>query len=315
MGISIQTYRCRIGTYVPKNRLKLQKNSYKCTSCRYTTYPRNLISARLFVMFILIVSSFYSLANHSHQQNLSTFGLVKLNYTKSSLADFLGYMPPYINIPNSKCTSNFYARYTYGNRSNRFIKLSHWNAGSAFLENKINDIENVIATHHPHLLGISEANLHKNHSLDNCKIDDYEIITSKTLTNMNLQVSRVVVYKHTSLVAKVREDLMSDKFSSIWLEVGFPGRTRFLVCNLYRDWQYLGQSDHTSLEISEQLARWIIFLEQWELALNTGKECIVTGDFNIDFLNFYRSDLPSNSVIQTSIIGKMSFSLELFHME
>ena len=35
--------------------------------------------------------------------------------------------------------SNFYARYTYGNRTNRGLKLSHWNAGSAFLENKRDD--------------------------------------------------------------------------------------------------------------------------------------------------------------------------------
>ena len=119
--------------------------------------------------------------------------------------------------------SNFYARYTYGNRANRGIKLSHWNAGSAYLENKKIEIENVIADHHPHLLGISEANLHKNHNIDNCKIEDYDIFTCKTLNNVNLQVSRVVVYKHTSLVAKVREDLMTDTFSSIWLEVGFPG--------------------------------------------------------------------------------------------
>ena len=124
--------------------------------------------------------------------------------------------------------SNFYARYTYGNRTNRGIKLSHWNAGSAYLENKTIEIENVISDHHPHLLGISEANLHRNHCIDNCKIDDYDLITCKTLDNVNLQISRVVVYKHNSLVAKVREDLMSDSFSSIWLEVGFPGRTRFL---------------------------------------------------------------------------------------
>ena len=164
--------------------------------------------------------------------------------------------------------SNFYARYTYGNRSNRGIKLSHWNAGNAYLENKTIQIENLISDHHPHLLGISEANLHKDHCLDNCKIENYDLITSKTMDNRNLNISRVVVYKHTSLVAKIREDLMSDKFSSIWLEVGFPGRTRFLVCNLYREWQYMGQSDHSSLEIPEQLARWIIFLEQWERALD-----------------------------------------------
>ena len=126
----------------------------------------------------------------------------------------------------------------YGNRSNRGIKLSHWNAGSAFLVNKKHEIENVIARHRPHLLGISEANLHKNHSFDNCKIEEYDLITCKTMDNVNLQVSRVVVYKHSSLVAKVREDLMNDSFSSIWLEVGFPGRKKFLVCNLYRECQY-----------------------------------------------------------------------------
>ena len=161
--------------------------------------------------------------------------------------------------------SNFYARYTYGNRNNRGLKLSHWNAGSAFLQNKKNEIETLIADHHPHLLGISEANLHKDHNLGSCMIDDYELFTCLTMDNLNLQTSRVVVYKHSSLVAKIRKDLMSDKFSSVWLEVGFPGRTKILVCNLYRDWQYLGQADHSSLEIAEQLVRWNIFLDQWEV--------------------------------------------------
>ena len=37
-------------------------------------------------------------------------------------------------------------------------------------------------------------------------------------------------------------------------------------------------------------SRWITFLEQWERALDTGKEVIVMGDFNLDFLNFHRTD-------------------------
>ena len=109
------------------------------------------------------------------------------------------------------------------------------------------------------------------------------------MDNVSLKTSRVVVYKHTSLVAKVREDLMSEWFSSIWLEVGFPGRRKFLVCNLYREWQYMGQGDASSLDMSEQLARWIILLEQWEKALDSGKECVVMGDFNLDFLSFNSS--------------------------
>ena len=84
--------------------------------------------------------------------------------------------------------SNFYARYTYGNRTNGGIKLTHWNAGNAYLENKTNDIENLILDHHPHLLGISEANLHKDHSIDNCKIEDYDLITCRTIDNENLRI-------------------------------------------------------------------------------------------------------------------------------
>ena len=191
--------------------------------------------------------------------------------------------------------SNFFARYTYGNRTNKGMKLTHWNAGNAHLENKITDIESLIVDHHPHILGISEANLFKDHCIANCMLEDYELITCNTMNNHSLGVSRVVVYKHTSVVAKVRQDLMSDKFSSIWLEVGFPGKTRFLLCNLYRDWQYLGQTDHSSLDISEQLGRWITFLEQWERALDSGKECIVMGDFNLDFLTFNRDNFSSSS--------------------
>jgi hypothetical protein len=44
------------------------------------------------------------------------------------------------------------------------------------------------------------------------------------------------------MVGKVRDDLMDDSFSSIWLELGLPRKKKFLVCQLYREWQYLGQA-------------------------------------------------------------------------
>ena len=92
---------------------------------------------------------------------------------------------------------NLYARYTYGNRTNRGIKLSHWNAGSAFLENKIHEVEQVSDSYHPHIFGVSAANLNINHDLNNVQIDNYDLITCETMNNVNLQYSRVVVYKHS----------------------------------------------------------------------------------------------------------------------
>ena len=59
------------------------------------------------------------------------------------------------------------------------------------------------------------------------------------------------------------------------MEVGLTNQRKILVCQLYRDWRYLDQTDNTSLEITSQMNRWILFLDQWESALLEGKEVIV----------------------------------------
>ena len=328
MDIYIEAFRNRIGLFNSRlnfKPLKPRKQSYK-SSTRTLLRIRNIRTILLLSCFLLHAAN--SLCNEGHQyQKFRTFAStskpISLFYIGSqvstSLSTVLHFSLCDVLAVHSVATvagdqgvhldselmsvpvqfsifsdNNFYARYTYGNKSSKGIKLCHWNAGSAHLENKISEIEKLISDYNPHLLGISESNLFKNHCMDNCRIKDYDLITSMTLNNEALQYSRVVVYKHNSLVVKVREDLMSDKFSSIWLEVGFPGKSKILVCNAYREWQYLAQSDHSSLDISEQLARWILFLEQWEKALETGKECIVMGDFNLDFLKFNSSDLQTH---------------------
>ena len=157
---------------------------------------------------------------------------------------------------------NQLAKATTDNRSNRGIKIAHWNAGSAHLHNKMDDLESVIADFKPHILGVSEANFKREHSLDEVQIKDYELVFSKSIEDDQLKVSRVVCYKHQSMVGKVRTDLMDREFSSIWLELGLPRKKKFLVCQLYREWQYLGQADNSSRSIPEQLARWSIFLNK-----------------------------------------------------
>ena len=93
--------------------------------------------------------------------------------------------------------------------------MSHWNAGSAHLHNKLDEIESAISRHHPLIFGVSESNLFKSHCMQDVQIQDYDLITAQTMDNPKLQYSRVVVYKHTSIISKVREDLMSNEFSSI----------------------------------------------------------------------------------------------------
>ena len=92
------------------------------------------------------------------------------------------------------------------------------------------ELELAVADHQPHLLGVSEANFKQDHDVEDVQLEDYELFFSNTLGNNNLGISRVVCYKHISLVGGLRPDLMCDNFSSIWMEIGLPRKRTFRVC-------------------------------------------------------------------------------------
>ena len=69
---------------------------------------------------------------------------------------------------------------------------------------------------------MSEANLLDVHDQSLVAIPDYNLHVCPTITNHAMRNSRVVVYTHKNIVAKLRPDLMSDSYSSIWLEIGLP---------------------------------------------------------------------------------------------
>jgi hypothetical protein len=189
--------------------------------------------------------------------------------------------------------TNFQSRYTNGNRNSKGIKIGHWNKGGSFLINKMPEIKNIIAQHHPQILGVSEANLLDVHDASLAAVQDYTLHVCPTITNPSLRTSRIVVYTHKDIVAKLRPDLMCDRYSSIWLEVGLPNHKRFLVSQSYREWQYTNQrGDKRSGTIPEQLTRWLIFLDQWERALSTGMEVHCLGDMNLNHCNWSDPNLP-----------------------
>ena len=75
------------------------------------------------------------------------------------------------------------------------------------------------------------------------------------------------------------------------MQVGLPRHKQFLVCQTYREWQLLNQTDSSSKSIPAQLGRWVIFLDQWERALSSGLEVVVCGDMNINHMDW---GLPSS---------------------
>ena len=59
--------------------------------------------------------------------------------------------------------------------------------------NSINEIEHTIAEYRPHILGISEANFHSSHRLEDVQIDNYNLYMADPLKNPQLNISRVAV--------------------------------------------------------------------------------------------------------------------------
>ena len=94
---------------------------------------------------------------------------------------------------------NAVVRATYGNRGQqgRGIKCVVWNKGSSHLENKQCEIESIIGFHHPHILGLCEANLKSNVDLSLVSHQEYNLHVAKSLSHPELGVARTVVYTHS----------------------------------------------------------------------------------------------------------------------
>ena len=309
MDIDIQHYRAAIGSFISSNL------PYKCFKSRSKRKMKRQNSVFHRIKFLLIPILMFSLAElnslkvnsasivaASEKHNLSCWVHeeggkidklktinIKQTFVKTETSEG-GFFYKFSNLGNK------YAKYTYGNRKQAGIRIFHFNKGNAHLCNRINEIENIISTHRPSILGLSEGNFYQHHDLDSVQIENYKLINAKTLNNPELKVSRVCVYLHNSMVGRVREDLMDDNFSSIWVEVGLSQKRKILVGNVYREWGFMGQDDPSvSRDISAQKDRWSVFLKQWERALGEDKEVIVLGDMNLNHLEWTRNDLPVNS--------------------
>ena len=316
MGISIEQYRSRIGRFLPRHcnsRIVWNDRSRK------EEYPSILIPRCLYYVIVLAIlfpiilatqqlSIIHKNQSYSHplfpKQDLQIFTRPNIYCKNTTIGTattdlhsrfLISYMMNMFVMSSFTMVTNFQSRYTHGNKRGQGIKISHWNKGGGFLQNKMTEIKNIVSGLHPHILGISEANLKDTHDQNLVQLEDYTLHTCPTISNPNLLTSRVVVYTHKSLVVKLRPDLMTDSYSSVWLEVGLPRCKKFLVGQTYREWQLPNQKDKASLTVAEQLSRWTCFLDQWERALDTELEVHVLGDMNINHLNWTDLSLPSSN--------------------
>ena len=308
MGIELSQYRACIGSFNSKASNYRIKNNVTQSTENLPTYNFFYLSAAILIPIIIgSMAAIYRCDDYCNYQvvrNNQKHNIQDKNFSGDISVDFsssfiLQYTLNVFAASSFSMISNFQSRYLNGNRKNQGIKICHWNKGGSHLQNKMPEIRQLVSGLHPHILGISEANLLPNHDQSLVQLTDYNLHLPLTLSGQDNKYCRVVTYTHKSLVAKLRPDLMSETCSSIWLEVGLPRHKRFLVCQTYREWQLLNQGqDNSSLAVPEQLARWAEFLEQWENALNTGLEVHTLGDMNINHLNWTDQSLPSSNQSQ-----------------
>ena len=227
MTCSLQTYRQRIGTYHQRPKKKTNFMYNKPSSFR----PR--------LIFNLILPIF-----------IYCLGILSLPFAQE-------YSPPYVPNPDScsltphlvapvyhstlaklsvswdpgpgsglGCTAylsrkirNKMVHIENGNRGKRgkSITCLYWNKGPSLLINKHQDLETIIADHHPHILGLGEANYSQAQDIEAVQFPGYNLYLDSGLGHQGM--ARVAVYTHSTLRVNRRSDLGDPDTAAIGMEL------------------------------------------------------------------------------------------------
>ena len=190
MGLSLQVYRVRIGTFYPSVRVKTGKE--------HSSTKNDQINWNYGLCLSALVLLYCTLAIYKTSQYPLSRGLLWPTNFQVHLDISLAagqHLGPNFCLNSDFCLSpsswitarerNAYMKAMHDNRTNRGrgIKIIAWNKGSSFLQNKHKEIEVLIAADRPHILGLSEANLKKGTDISTVQHDHYTLHTAPTLEN------------------------------------------------------------------------------------------------------------------------------------
>ena len=163
------------------------------------------------------------------------------------------------------------------------------NKGNSKFNNRIDQIQNIISQHKPHMMIINELNIKNGDIVSRNQYQNYRMETD----NLDIidQVSRTGILVHQSIHYKRRLDLEAKGLSTIWLQLNYPGRRPILIQGIYRQFRRLGRAGSNS--ITSQTERWRLILEKWEQADKEGMEIITVGVININIIDW---DKPTNQM-------------------
>ena len=197
-------------------------------------------------------------------------------------------------------------------KKNQKIKIIAWNKGPGLLENKFNQIQDIIRQKTPHVMIITELNLPVKDSELLFKPPGYQIELDSCRHRTG--VTRTAILISDQISYKRRLDLDPPDSPVICIQIGLPNTKQILLQAVYRNWQDSGQKQ--TKKPSYQYARFDNIIKYWRKKTNTeGREVISLGDFNLDSDSWElsRDKMTDHHKIQIPMVNKLRESIIPFH--
>ena len=154
--------------------------------------------------------------------------------------------------------------------------------GSRAWIRKSDEVRQVLSEQNPDILVIAEANLHvETQQKLKKQLKDIKLITNKIPAHRNIH--RLIVLVKDGLQIVIRDDIMDENITSIWIEIPRRGEKKLLLGAVYREQSITGiPKPNNSDEINQQIRRWKHLLQQWS-RVGVSNDTYVVGDTNLDF--------------------------------
>ena len=177
------------------------------------------------------------------------------------------------------------------------LKIMSWNLGPRLWINKVQDICHLLEDFSPDVAIISEANLYIYDEPHLTFIDNYDINTTNDYTAHGL--SRLVVLTKKDLKFQILRNSMEDDIATIWLKFPRRGKKPFFLGAVYREHKLLNRPGQgPNLSGNFQLERLRKIVTQWENIQKEGGFTLVTGDMNIDYIQWDNLEYEHHDMVE-----------------
>ena len=187
------------------------------------------------------------------------------------------------------------------------IKCACWNVRRGLIKQEL-EVKNILQDEKIDIMFLVEVDTNLIKIKTDFILAGYETVVQKRKSDEE-KVRVVWVFKEElSSEIKVREDLMSNEFPSIWLEVKQNTGKNLLVGGYYREWSKNGKKSE-----KEQVESIKVLVEQMEKATNEKKTVVMLGDMNIN-AEKWRDEKSRNKKVASEILGALE-ACGLKHMK